>query len=345
VLDKWILVTGGMGFIGSHTCVELLNCGFKIVILDNLDNSDISVLDRIIDISCGFPLFYKIDLSLDSSIAEIEELFEKHPFCAVIHFAGYKAVGESVAQPLKYYDNNLKSTINLLKVMKKKEVKNLVFSSSATVYGFSTPPFSEELPLCSINPYGRTKLFIEEMCRDLAAADPDWQIILLRYFNPIGAHPSGKLGEDPQGMPNNLMPFAMQVATGLIDKLQVFGNDYPTHDGTCIRDYIHVVDLAKGHLAALNLLLTNQKSLSCEAINLGSGKGHSVLEVINAVNEATNLKIPFFFGPRRSGDAVESYAAIDKAKSLLNWETELTLLQSAKDSWLWQKNTSKKLTC
>jgi UDP-glucose 4-epimerase len=334
--DTWVLVTGGTGFIGSHTCVELLNSSYKVVIVDNLSNSNISVLNSIAKISKEKPTFYNFDLASEDAKSKLITIISNHQIQAAIHFAGFKAVGESVSNPIKYFDNNLKSSLNLLSALKDCAIKRLLFSSSATVYGDSSPPFKEDYPLLALNPYGKTKLYIEEFCRDLSVSDNLWRIAILRYFNPVGAHSSAEIGEDPIGIPNNLMPYAMQVASGLREKLEIFGNDYPTNDGTCIRDYIHVVDLAKGHLAALNMILDNHFH-GCEAINLGSGKGHSVLEVVSAVSKAIGFQLPYYFGSRRAGDNSSSFAEVSKAKKLLGWQTELTLEDCAIDSWRWQQ--------
>ncbi|MDQ2732878.1 MAG: UDP-glucose 4-epimerase GalE [Armatimonadota bacterium] len=330
-MRQTILVTGGAGYIGSHTCVELLQVGQDVVVVDNLVNSSSVSLDRVEQITGRKPLFYKIDL-LDK--AGLEGVFASHAFDAVIHFAGLKAVGESVAIPLRYYDNNITGTLNLLECMKAKAVKNLVFSSSATVYGDPAKvPITEDMPLSATNPYGRTKLFIEEICRDVAKAEPDWKIVLLRYFNPVGAHPSGLIGEDPKGIPNNLMPYIMQVAVGKRPYLSIFGKDYPTPDGTGVRDYIHVVDLALGHLAALDAL---PKINGCTAINLGTGHGYSVLDMVHAASKAVGHDIPYQFAPRRPGDVAACYADPTLAKQSLGWHAERGLEQMCADHWRWQ---------
>lgn len=328
-----ILVTGGTGYIGSHTCVELLAAGYEPIVVDNLSNSKEKVLDRIETISGKRPVFYRADLRDREALREI---FRAHEIAAVIHFAGLKAVGESCRMPLEYYQNNLDSTLVLCDVCREFSVKKIVFSSSATVYGTATTmPLDETMPTGAINPYGRTKLFIEHILRDLSAADADWSIALLRYFNPIGAHKSGLIGEDPRGIPNNLMPYIAQVAVGRLEKLHVFGNDYPTPDGTGLRDYIHVVDLAKGHVKAIEWVLKNK---GCEAINLGTGTGTSVLELKNAFEQAGGVSIPFVIDPRRPGDPAEVWADAKKAKELLGWQAKLSVEDMCADTWRWQKN-------
>lgn len=326
-------MTGGCGYIGSHTVVELQKNGFDVVIVDNLSNSKEAVLDRIQQITGTKPTFYKVDMT---DKAALRGVFEKEKFSDVIHFAGLKAVGESVRKPLEYYRNNLDSTMNLLELMREFGVKNIVFSSSATVYGNpATVPITEDFPLSCTNPYGQTKLMIEYILKDLYKADASFNIALLRYFNPIGAHPSGLIGEDPNGIPNNLVPYITQVAVGKLERLNVFGNDYPTRDGTGVRDYIHVVDLAKGHLAALKKLSEN-----CGLViyNLGTGNGYSVLEVLNAFSETVGRPLPYVIAPRRAGDIAECYADPTKAYKELGWKAELDLKRMAKDSWRWQKN-------
>ena len=330
---KRVLVTGGCGYIGSHTVVELQKNGFDVVIVDNLSNSNKAVLDRIQQITGTKPTFYKVDMT---DKAALRGVFEKEKFSDVIHFAGLKAVGESVRKPLEYYRNNLDSTMNLLELMREFGVKNIVFSSSATVYGNpATVPITEDFPLSCTNPYGQTKLMIEYILKDLYKADASFNIALLRYFNPIGAHPSGLIGEDPNGIPNNLVPYITQVAVGKLERLNVFGNDYPTRDGTGVRDYIHVVDLAKGHLAALKKLSEN-----CGLViyNLGTGNGYSVLEVLNAFSETVGRPLPYVIAPRRAGDIAECYADPTKAYKELGWKAELDLKRMAEDSWRWQKN-------
>lgn len=328
-----ILVTGGAGYIGSHTCVELLNAGYDVVVIDNLDNSNCRSLERIETIT-GKPVrFYQNDVR---DYASLRKIFEENTIEAVIHFAGLKAVGESVREPLMYYNNNLFSTVTLLEVMNENNVKNIIFSSSATVYGVTTQmPLEETMSLGAINPYGRTKLFIEEILRDLYVADNTWSIALLRYFNPIGAHQSGLIGEDPKGIPNNLMPYIAQVAVGKLEKLHVFGNDYRTVDGTGVRDYIHVVDLAKGHVKALEWSL---KNIGCEAFNLGTGNGTSVLQLREAFEKASGVAIPYVIDPRRPGDPDEVYADANKAKNILDWETQYGIDEMCVDTWRWQKN-------
>jgi UDP-glucose 4-epimerase len=328
-----ILVTGGAGYIGSHTCVELLKAGYEIIVLDNLTNSKPESLNRVKEISGKDFKFYQVDL-LDRK--GVEEVFAANSIEAVIHFAGLKAVGESVSIPLHYYHNNITGTLILCEVMSKYGVKNLVFSSSATVYGMpEVVPISEDFPLSATNPYGRTKLMIEEILRDLYVADRDWSIALLRYFNPIGAHVSGRIGEDPNGIPNNLMPFITQVAVGKREQLQVFGNDYPTVDGTGVRDYIHVVDLANGHLKALEKVTS---ATGVEAYNLGTGTGYSVLEIVAAFEKAAGVEIPYKIVDRRPGDIAVCYADPAKAKNELGWSAERGIEDMCRDSWKWQKN-------
>ena len=329
-----ILLTGGTGFIGSHAAVEFLNDGYNVVIADNLYNSERSVIDRIQEITGKRPEFAEIDLTDSKAVSD---LFDGYDFEGVVHFAGYKAVGESVEKPLMYYRNNLDLTFTLFEAMKNHGVNNFIFSSSATVYGaFAPVPYNEktETGNCT-NPYGWTKYMNEQIMKDLAAADPDLSIVLLRYFNPIGAHPSGLIGEKPGGIPNNLMPYITQVAAGIRKELSVFGNDYPTRDGTGVRDYIHVVDLAKGHLSAYRY---SKEHRGCEFFNLGTGRGSSVLEVINAFEKANGVKIPYVIAERRSGDLPEYYADTEKAGRVLGWKAELTLEDMCRDSWRWQKN-------
>lgn len=328
-----VLITGGAGYIGSHTCLELLKSGISIVVLDDLSNASRESLRRVEQLS-GKEIPF-----IEGSITDRETLralFRQHPISAVIHFAGSKAVGESVARPLLYYRNNIAGTTTLLEEMDAAGVKRLIFSSSATVYGDSPDvPFSEDQPLGNPNnPYGRTKRYIEEMCRDLAAADPAWHIALLRYFNPVGAHESGRIGEDPRGIPNNLMPFITQVAVGRRPSLSIFGSDYDTPDGTCVRDFIHVVDLAEGHVAALRHL---EELPGCTAINLGTGVGYSVLEVVHAMEAAVGRPIPHQFAPRRPGDSPETFSNPSRAKELLQWVTRRTLADMCADSWRWQQ--------
>ena len=331
-----ILVTGGAGYIGSHTCIEMQNAGYEVVVIDNLDNSSAESLKRVEKIT-GKPVkFYKADVRDKEALRQI---FSENEIEAAIHFAGLKAVGESVREPIMYYNNNLQNTIALLEVMNEFNVKKIVFSSSATVYGVATEmPLTEGMPLGAINPYGRTKYFIEEILRDLYIADNDWSIALLRYFNPIGAHKSGLIGEDPKGIPNNLMPYISQVAVGKLEKLHVFGNDYNTVDGTGVRDYIHVVDLAVGHVKAIDWALENK---GCEAFNLGTGNGTSVLQLRDAFVKASGIEVPFVIDPRRPGDPDEVYANAQKAKDVLGWEAEFGIDEMCEDTWRWQKNNPK----
>ena len=331
-----ILVTGGAGYIGSHTCVEMQNAGYDIVVIDNLDNSSAEALKRVEKITGKAIKFYEEDVRNKEALRKI---FSENEIEAVIHFAGLKAVGESVREPIMYYDNNLISTLVLLEVMNEFGVKKFVFSSSATVYGVATEmPLVEGMPLGAINPYGRTKYFIEEILRDLYVADKEWSIALLRYFNPIGAHESGTIGEDPKGIPNNLMPYIAQVAVGKLEKLHVFGDDYKTVDGTGVRDYIHVVDLAKGHVKAVDWALS---TLGCEAFNLGTGNGTSVLQLRQAFVDASGIDIPYVIDPRRPGDPDEVYAKADKAREVLGWEATLGIDEMCRDTWNWQKNNPK----
>lgn len=333
-----ILVTGGAGYIGSHTVVELLEAGYEVIIVDNLSNAKEDVLDRIKQITGKTPLFYKLDVRDKEKLSEV---FAKHQISDVIHFAGLKAVGESVSLPLMYYQNNLDSTLSLLEVMLEYNVKNLVFSSSATVYGEDNlPPYTEDMPTGkSTNPYGTTKVMIEWILKDVQYANPSLNIAILRYFNPIGAHGSGLIGEDPQGIPNNLMPYITKVATGELPILSVFGDDYETLDGTGVRDYIHVVDLAEGHLAALKKL---QSKPGYVVYNLGSGEGTSVFELINAFEKASGVKIAYQVVARRPGDLATSFANVDKAKIELNWSTKKSIYDACRDSWKWQQYASSK---
>ncbi len=331
-----ILVTGGAGYIGSHTCIEMQNASYEVIVVDNLDNSSRESLVRVESITGKAIKFYEEDLRNKEALRQI---FKENEIEAVIHFAGLKAVGESVREPIMYYDNNLISTLVLLEVMNEFNVKKIVFSSSATVYGVATEmPLVEGMPLGAINPYGRTKLFIEEMLRDLYVADKDWCIALLRYFNPIGAHKSGLIGEDPKGIPNNLMPYISQVAVGKLEKLHVFGDDYKTVDGTGVRDYIHVVDLANGHVKAVDWALANK---GCEAFNLGTGNGTSVLQLRDAFVKANNIDVPYVIDPRRPGDPDEVYANADKAKNVLGWEATRGIVEMCEDTWRWQSNNPK----
>ncbi len=331
-----ILVTGGAGYIGSHTCIEMQNEGYEVVVIDNLDNSSDESLKRVEKIT-GKPVkFYKEDVRDKEALRKI---FGENKIEAVIHFAGLKAVGESVREPIMYYNNNLKNTIALLEVMSEFDVKKIVFSSSATVYGVATEmPLVETMPLGAINPYGRTKLFIEEILRDLYVSDNEWSMAILRYFNPIGAHKSGLIGEDPKGIPNNLMPYISQVAVGKLEKLHVFGNDYNTVDGTGVRDYIHVVDLARGHVKAIEWALKNK---GCEAFNLGTGNGVSVLQLRDAFVKASGIDVPYVIDPRRPGDPDEVYANATKAKEVLGWEAEFGIEEMCTDTWRWQSGNPK----
>ena len=331
--SKKILVTGGAGYIGSHTLIELIAAGFTPVVYDNLSNSSPASLARVQQIVGQSIEFIEGDI-LDTQL--LAKTFAAHDFTAVIHFAGLKAVGESVAKPLWYYQNNVAGTLNLLDAMTNAQVKNLIFSSSATVYGEPQAlPIVESSPRSATNPYGQSKLMIEYMLEDLAKSDNHWQLISLRYFNPIGAHHTGTIGENPNGIPNNLMPYVSQVAVGKLPQLSVFGNDYDTVDGTGVRDYIHVVDLAKGHVAALQYL-QHQTQLGFEPINLGTGKGTSVLELVNAFIKTTGQPVPYSIAPRRPGDIASCYASSDKAKSLLGWQAEFDIERMCADTWRWQ---------
>lgn len=331
-----ILVTGGAGYIGSHACVELLNSGFEVVVVDNLCNSKEESLKRVQEITGKSLKFYKVDL-LDKE--KLDDIFNKEPISAVMHFAGLKAVGESVSIPYKYYHNNITGTLNLCSIMEKHGVKDLVFSSSATVYGDPVRvPITEDLPLKATNPYGRTKLMIEEILRDLYVADNSWNIAILRYFNPIGAHFSGRIGEDPNGIPNNLVPYITQVAIGKLNELKVYGNDYNTPDGTGIRDYIHVVDLVIGHIKALEKLQTKPGVVT---YNLGTGKGYSVLDMVKAFSKVVGKEIPYKVVERRPGDIAMCYADPAKAKTEMGWVAERDLATMCEDSWRWQKNNPK----
>jgi len=327
-----VLVTGGAGFIGSHTCVELLDAGHDVVVVDNFDNSSPRALAAVEALTGRSVRLVEGDVG---DRAVLDAAFGRHPVDAVIHFAALKAVGESVAEPLRYYRNNLGSTIALLDAMAAHGCHHLVFSSSCTVYGNpGVVPIDESAPLEAVNPYGRTKLVSEDIMRDVSAADPRWRIVLLRYFNPVGAHASGELGEDPRGVPNNLMPYLMQVAVGRRDKLSVFGGDYPTRDGTCIRDYIHVVDLAKGHLAALDVI--GELETGCTALNLGTGTGTTVLELVAAASAVIGRPIPYEIVERRAGDAVEVWADPAEANRVLRWRTSLDVHDMCRDHWAWQ---------
>ncbi|KAK9094077.1 hypothetical protein Scep_025546 [Stephania cephalantha] len=333
-MAKTVLVTGGAGYIGSHTVLQLLIGGFRVVVVDNLDNASDVAIERVAELAGerGRNLeFHQIDLRDKPAL---EKLFASRNFDSVIHFAGLKAVGESVQKPLMYYNNNITGTITLLEVMSAHGCKKLVFSSSATVYGWPKEvPCTEEFPICAMNPYGRTKLFIEEICCDIHRSDPEWKIILLRYFNPVGAHPSGYIGEDPRGIPNNLMPFVQQVAVGRRPALTVYGTDYSTKDGTGVRDYIHVVDLSDGHIAALNKL--SDAKIGCEVYNLGTGKGTSVLEMVAAFEKASGKKIPLVMAGRRPGDAEIVYASTEKAECELHWKAKYGIDEMCRDQWNW----------
>jgi UDP-glucose 4-epimerase len=326
-----ILVTGGAGYIGSHTCLELLLCGNDVVVVDNLSNSKQASLNRVQELAGKKISFYQVDI-LDRNA--LTDIFDQNQIQAVIHFAGFKAVGESVNMPLEYFHNNVSGTLVLLEVMKQQAVKNLVFSSSATVYGdVKIVPLMEDFPLSAINPYGRTKLMIEDILRDLFHAEPEWNIAILRYFNPVGAHPSGQIGEDPNGIPNNLMPYIAQVAVGRHPFVRIWGNDYPTPDGTGVRDYIHVMDLASGHIKALEKL---ESKPGLVTYNLGTGQGHSVLEVIKAFEKACQRNIPYHVDGRRPGDVPTSYADPTKANLELDWVAHKTLDDMCQDAWRWQ---------
>lgn len=329
-----ILVTGGAGYIGSHTVVELLDAGYEVVVVDNLSNSSKESLKRVEEITGKPVAFYENDIA---DMDAMDKIFSENDIDAVIHFAGLKAVGESVEKPLEYYKNNISGTLNMCEVMRNHDVKNIIFSSSATVYGDpETVPITEDCPkgVCT-NPYGWTKSMLEQILMDFNVSDPKWNVILLRYFNPIGAHKSGRIGEDPNGIPNNLMPYITKVATKQLEKLNVFGDDYPTEDGTGVRDYIHVVDLAKGHVKALEKIVENP---GVKIYNLGTGKGYSVLEVVQNFEEASGVEIPYVIAPRRAGDIAECYADASLAKAELGWEAEFGIKEMCADSWNWQKN-------
>lgn len=329
-----ILVTGGAGYIGSHTCIALHEAGYEIVVYDNLSNSSKEAISRVSAL-IGEPIqFIEGDIR-DSNL--LNEVFASHQFFGVIHFAGLKAVGESVAKPLMYYNNNVSGTVSLLEVMAEYKVTNLIFSSSATVYGDpESLPIDESSKRSCTNPYGQSKLMVEHILEDLAASDNQWNLITLRYFNPVGAHKSGKIGEDPNDIPNNLMPYISQVAVGKLSKLNIFGNDYPTVDGTGVRDYIHVTDLAKGHVDALRYAEKQEKPVGFMPINLGTGKGSSVLELVTAFTKVTGQNIPYQFTARRAGDIASCYASADKAKQLLGWEAVHTINDMCEDTWHWQ---------
>ncbi len=329
-----ILVAGGAGYIGSHTCVELLNAGYEVVVVDNLYNSSEEALKRVETITGKAVTFYQVDL-LDKPA--LDDVFKKESISSVINFAGLKAVGESVRKPLEYYHNNITGTLNLCDVMRNHGVKNIIFSSSATVYGDPAfVPITEECPKGQItNPYGQTKGMLEQILTDLHVADPEWNVVLLRYFNPIGAHESGLIGEDPKGIPNNLVPYIAQVAVGKLERLGVFGNDYPTHDGTGVRDYIHVVDLAKGHVKALKKLTPGS---GVSIYNLGTGNGYSVLDVLHAYEKACGKELPYEIKERRAGDIATCYCDAAKAKNELGWVAEKGIEDMCADSWRWQSS-------
>ncbi|WMN54781.1 UDP-glucose 4-epimerase GalE [Vibrio fluvialis] len=329
-----VLITGGMGYIGSHTCVQMIAAGMTPIMVDNLCNAKAEVLNRIEALTGVRPAFYQGDIRDE---AFLDSVFAKHDVQAVIHFAGLKAVGESVSKPIEYYDNNVNGTLVLVRSMRKAGVKSLVFSSSATVYGDpQIVPITETSPTgATTNPYGRSKYMVEQCLADLVVAEPEWSITLLRYFNPVGAHPSGTMGEDPQGIPNNLMPFIAQVAVGRREKLAVFGNDYATPDGTGVRDYIHVMDLADGHIAALQAVGTQA---GLHIYNLGTGKGSSVLDMVNAFSQACGKAVPYEICPRRPGDIAECWASTDKAQRELGWQAKLSLADMTADTWRWQSN-------
>ncbi len=326
-----ILITGGAGYIGSHTCLELLQAGYEVVVLDNLSNSKDESLRRVERLTGKIINFYKIDLL---NKQELEKVFQENSIDAVIHFAGLKAVSESVAMPLRYYHNNITATLSLCEIMARHDVKNIVFSSSATVYGApASLPINEEFPLAATNPYGNSKLFIEYILQDLFKSDNSWNIALLRYFNPVGSHASGRIGEDPNGIPNNLMPFVAQVAVGKLVELSIFGNDYPTADGTGVRDYIHVVDLALGHIKAIEKLSENPGVV---IYNLGTGRGYSVLEMVKAFEDASGLEVPYRIAGRRPGDIAVCFADSGKAARELGWQAERGLEEMCRDAWRWQ---------
>ena len=331
-----ILVTGGAGYIGSHTCIALHQAGYEIVVYDNLSNSSREAINRVSHLIGESIEFVKGDIR---DADRLREVFAAHQFFGVIHFAGLKAVGEPVAKPLLYYNNNVSGTITLLEVMAEYGVKNLIFSSSATVYGDpETLPIDETAPRSCTNPYGQSKLTVEHILEDIAVSDTSWSLISLRYFNPVGAHPSGQIGEDPNGIPNNLMPFISQVAVGKLEKLRVFGNDYNTVDGTGVRDFVHVVDLAKGHVAALHYINNKTSSIGFDAINLGTGNGTSVLELVNAFESNTQQEVPYQLSDRRAGDTASCYASADKAYRLLNWKAEYDINAMCRDTWNWQSS-------
>ncbi len=327
-----ILVTGGAGYIGSHTTILLMEAGYEVIVFDNFSNASKESIKRVEKIVGKDITLIEGDIR---NKEDLQKVFQSHQIKSVIHFAGLKAVGESVEQPLKYYDNNISGTINLCEVMTENNCKSIIFSSSATVYGEpKTTPIDESFPTSATNPYGRSKLFIEEMLRDLYISDSSWKIVLLRYFNPVGAHESGTIGEDPNGIPNNLVPFIAQTAVGKRDYLRVWGDDYNTPDGTGVRDYIHVVDLAKGHVKALEKIDTFNKVMT---INLGTGNGYSVLDMVQAFEKASEKKVPYKIMPRRAGDIATCYADPAYAKKILNWEAKRTIKEMCEDTWRWQK--------
>jgi UDP-glucose 4-epimerase len=326
-----ILVTGGAGYIGSHTCVELLNSDYDVVVIDNLVNSKRESMARVEKITGKQVAFYEADVRDE---ATLNTIFDKHPITGAIHFAALKAVGESVAKPLEYYRNNMDGLLVLLSVMRARNVKQFVFSSSATVYGVpKSSPIDESFPLSATNPYGQSKLIAEQILRDLEISDPSWRIATLRYFNPVGAHESGLIGEDPGGIPNNLMPYVAQVAVGKLDKLRVFGGDYDTPDGTGVRDYIHVVDLARGHIAALDALVEHDASF---VVNLGTGQGYSVLDVVKAFEKASGKAVPYEIVARRPGDVAQCFANPAKARDVIGWQAEFGIERMCADHWRWQ---------
>lgn len=334
-----LLLTGGAGYIATHTIVELIRAGHSVVVADNFYNSRPEALKRVEEITGTKVPFYELDVC---DQAKLREVFSRHHLNGVIHFAGLKAVGESVGIPLRYYRNNIDSTLSLCEVMQEFDVKRLVFSSSATVYGIpDRMPLIEDMPTGATSPYGWTKFMIEQILRDIAFANKDWSIVLLRYFNPVGAHESGRIGEDPSGIPNNLMPVITQVASGKLPMLQVYGTDYPTRDGTCIRDYIHVLDLARGHVKAMEYA---QNHTGAEAINLGTGVGYSVLEILRSFQEVNGVQVPHKMTGRRPGDVPECYADPQKALKLLGWKAEKTLEDMCRDAWRWQRNNPKGYT-
>ena len=336
-MSKTILLPGGAGFIGSHVAAELLDRGYDVVIADDLSNARADVIDRLERIAGRRPVFYEMDMA---DRAALERVFTENAIDAVIHLAGFKAVGESVQKPVAYYRNNLDTTLTLLETMAAHDVKKLIFSSSATVYGSENPvPYTEDMPRGSCtNPYGWTKSMIEQILADACVADPELSVVCLRYFNPVGAHESGLIGELPNGIPNNLMPYITQTAAGIRAELSVFGDDYPTPDGTGVRDYIHVVDLAKGHAAAIDYAESHK---GWEAINLGTGRGTSVLELVNTFEKVNGVPVPHRIAPRRSGDLAFCYANVDKAARLLNWHAEKGVEEMCRDSWRWQQNAAK----